>query len=72
MNFRRCPVPSCGRPYQVNRFDAAGMRAGVAGNIVCPHCGSAVKGEDDAVFVTHALSILQEREFNGADVRQAA
>jgi hypothetical protein len=34
------------------------------GKIVCPHCGLTIDGEDDSVFLTHALSIEQEAEFN--------
>jgi hypothetical protein len=32
------------------------------GKMTCPHCGLLLTGEDNSVFMTHALSAAQEAE----------
>jgi hypothetical protein len=64
MKFDRCPNPVCGRPFQVNRFDAPFAGGTERGKITCPHCGLLVHGDSQSVFLTHALSPDQESDFD--------
>ena len=55
-----CTNPACGRPFQVNRFDAALTAATAAGTITCPHCGVQIAADKRYIFLTHALSAAEE------------
>jgi hypothetical protein len=62
----KCPSPICGRPFQVNRFSTRLSPSLEFGKMTCPHCGLALTGEHNSVFMTHALSSEQEAEYNRA------
>jgi DNA-directed RNA polymerase subunit RPC12/RpoP len=66
--FKRCGLPTCGRSFQVNRFNASLSRVTQAGKITCPHCGFQIYADKNFIFLTHALSAAQEAEF---DFREA-
>jgi hypothetical protein len=66
MKFHRCSSPVCGRPFQINQFDAQLVNTAARGQITCPHCGLLVDGDTQSVFLTHALSAEQEYQFNSA------
>jgi hypothetical protein len=72
MQFFRCPSSICGRPFQVNRFDAQLAVPAQLGKITCPHCGLLVYGDSQSLFLTHALSAAQEYEFNLRNAALAA
>lgn len=61
--YRRCALPACGRPFQVNRFNASLSRVTQAGKIICPHCGFQIYADRNFIFLTHALSPQEEEEF---------
>jgi DNA-directed RNA polymerase subunit RPC12/RpoP len=66
MIIRFCPAITCGRPFQLNQFAATFSEAKDHGKITCPHCGPMVAGDNESVFLTHALSNDQEtRLHNG-------
>jgi hypothetical protein len=67
MKFHRCSNSLCGRPFQVNRFDAQYANPAELGKIICPHCGALGYGDSDSVFLTHALSAEEERGFDARD-----
>lgn len=62
--FKRCVNPLCGRPFQVNRFNAALSRVTQAGKITCPHCGLMTFADSGSIFLTHALSSAEEADFD--------
>lgn len=64
MHIKRCPDPQCDRPFQVNQFSVTVATLMAPGKIICPHCGLTMEGESDSVFLTHALSLEQETQFN--------
>jgi len=64
MEFKRCPSPICGRPFQINQFDTGFSIHTERGKLTCPHCGLLLSGEADSVFLTHALSVEEEALFN--------
>jgi hypothetical protein len=64
MRFKRCTNPSCERPFQVNEFDGARSGAGAPGHIICPHCGQMESVFGNSVFLVHALSPDEEKDFN--------
>jgi hypothetical protein len=61
---RRCPSSLCERPFQVNRFSTRLSPSMELGQMTCPHCGVLLDGENNSVFLTHALSASQEAEYN--------
>lgn len=66
MRIIRCASPTCGRPYQLNQFQFSDEVSlpWKRGEITCPHCGILTAGDADSVFLTHALSLAGEVEFN--------
>ncbi|TFV92911.1 response regulator [Oxalobacteraceae bacterium OM1] len=60
MHFRRCPSPTCGRTFQLNRFRKTASAAKQWGDITCPHCGLIIAGDGHSVFLTHPISADQE------------
>jgi len=65
MKVTSCVGPSCGRPYQINRFSDTTIWV-EPGKITCPHCGTVTEGEANAVFMTHALSAAEEAGFSAS------
>ncbi|NEX64708.1 hypothetical protein [Noviherbaspirillum galbum] len=55
-----CKDPACGRPFQVNRFDAGMSCPAPAGTIACPHCGWTTSADPDTLYFTHAFSEEEE------------
>lgn len=62
--FKRCPNPTCRRPFQINRFRSSLSSVTESGKIICPHCGLVTDGETSSIFLTHALSPEEETQFN--------
>jgi DNA-directed RNA polymerase subunit RPC12/RpoP len=60
----RCLGPECGRPFQLNQFSTKFSLSAERGRITCPHCGRASVGDANSIFLTHALSVAEEAEFN--------
>lgn len=67
MKFMQCQSTGCGKPFQVNQFTTRVINCYELGVIKCPHCGNAVQGDADSVFLTHALSLAQEAQFFNSD-----
>lgn len=63
MKFMQCRSAGCGKPFQVNQFTTRLITCYEFGIIKCPHCGNAVKSSPDSLFLTHALSTVQEAQF---------
>jgi hypothetical protein len=68
MEVVKCSSVSCGRPFQVNRFTTNLNTSYQPGIIKCPHCGTSDKADPDALFLTHALSVDEERHFSGRSI----
>jgi hypothetical protein len=64
MRLQRCTNFDCRRPFQINEFEGKKSGEEQAGHIVCPHCGQAETGWSNSVFLVHALSPEEEKEFN--------
>jgi homoserine acetyltransferase len=62
----KCPNPACARPFQVNRFSTRLSPSLELGKMSCPHCGLALMGDSNAVFLTHALSSDQEAAYSNS------
>jgi len=67
MQFKRCPSPICGRPFQVNQFKPRMSHSYDPGKIICPHCGLQIDDDNNSVFLTHAMSAREEAEFDAAE-----
>lgn len=63
MEIKTCPATTCGRPFQLNTFTTDLPTSFDAGKITCPHCGAIFAGQPNLLFLTHALSPEQERNF---------
>ncbi|MDB5761767.1 MAG: hypothetical protein JWQ21_762 [Herminiimonas sp.] len=63
MEIKSCPATTCGRPFQLNTFTTESATSLKPGQIKCPHCGVAFAGKSNSLFLTHALSLDQERKF---------
>lgn len=61
--IERCPSALCGRPFQVNRFQARLSVRTTPGEITCPHCGLLIHGPSDSIFLAHALLPSEEVAF---------
>jgi hypothetical protein len=48
----------------LNQFSAKFSVKADRGKITCPHCGQVLPGDDNSMFLTHALLPAQETEFN--------
>jgi hypothetical protein len=64
MQINYCTNMVCGRPFQVNQFKTRIPPPFDAGKIVCPHCGAVSAADSTSVFLTHALSKVEEHEYN--------
>jgi hypothetical protein len=56
----------------MNQFSTAFSIPSERGKIICPHCGMVLLGDMDSLFITHALSVDQEAEFNATNPLQRA
>ena len=63
MNVVKCISILCGRPFQVNSFTTNLNTSYQPGIIKCPHCGTSTESSPDSLFLTHALSVEEEKEF---------
>jgi DNA-directed RNA polymerase subunit RPC12/RpoP len=58
----KCPSQECGRPFHVNQYELP--NASIArGKIRCPHCGLVMVGSSELIFLTHALTPIEEDRF---------
>jgi hypothetical protein len=66
MLIHRCTSRLCGRPFQLNpfQFSAEVTLPWKRGEITCPHCGMLMMGEASSVYLAHALTPAQERDFD--------
>jgi hypothetical protein len=62
-SVRSCEHFGCGLPFQENRYDATLNRVVTPGWIPCPHCGRSHSGDPASIFLTHALSPDEEKDF---------
>jgi hypothetical protein len=64
MPIKRCSNEKCFRPFQLNSYSLKAEVVWETGIITCPNCGHIMKGNDQFVFLTHALSKTQEARFH--------
>jgi homoserine acetyltransferase len=60
MNITRCTNNFCKRLFQLNQFSRNAELTIEAGRILCPHCGTTTMGDNNSIFLTHALSQQDE------------
>lgn len=63
MAIRRCRASTCGKPYQVNEFRSTSLLNTYRGRIICPHCGTLELVSEESIYLTHALSREEERQY---------
>jgi len=66
----RCPSAQCGRPFQINKFGTRFSFQKERAKITCPHCGLQLFGDKDSVYLTHALSVEEEAEFEAKGMQE--
>jgi hypothetical protein len=60
LQIRRCSNVECMRPFQIHRFPRSQSIDTAEGMIVCPHCGTAEADDKQFIYVTNALTRVEE------------
>jgi hypothetical protein len=72
MQINRCAAIDCGRPFQINTFGPPVSTSYELGKITCPNCGATSEGEENALYLSHALSAEHEERLAGRELDSAA